>query len=144
MIGGTPYLVTIKTPSPNCSTCDPIRSVQVSVRNPNYGLTFAESSARMKPVILFPSSSGLVCGSQYAIITLRPPKKTGSTFEVRDINITGGSVVRVHNGDVGSNANMEIAGIGSAMILDSGFKVFHWTNPRPGGRHRPRNRRSTR
>jgi hypothetical protein len=128
-IDGTPFLVTVKTPSPSCSTCDPERSVQVTVRNPTYGLTFARVLGSSEWDVGTTSVSGLVYGSQYAIITLRPPKKTGSTFDVRDITVTGGSVVTVQNGDVGSNANMELDGVGSQMILDSGFKVFHFTNP---------------
>ena len=38
---GTPYLVSIQTPSPNCVNCEPNRSVQVTVRHPSYPLTFA-------------------------------------------------------------------------------------------------------
>ena len=54
--------------------------------------------------------AGLVYGRSYAIITLRPPKKLGATFDIKDITLDGGTIVTVDNGDVGSNANMEYDG----------------------------------
>lgn len=127
---GTPYLVSIATPSPSCSLCDPERSVQVTVRNPNYRLTFARALGADTWNVGTTSVSGLVYGSQYAVITLRPPKKLGSTFDVKDIVLNGtGTTVTVRNGDVGSNSNMELNGTGSAMILQPGFKVYHFDNP---------------
>lgn len=128
---GTPYLVSIKTPSPSCSTCDPARSVQVTVRNPSYPLSLARVFGQDAWNVGVTSVSGLVYGAQYAVITLRPPKALGATFDVRDITLNGtGTTVTVRNGDVGSNANMEINGSGAAMYLDPGFKVYHFTNPK--------------
>ena len=126
ILTGTPYEVTIKTPSPSCSSCDPLRSVQVTVRHPNYGLTFARvlGIRTWDPGIT--SVSGLVFGKSYTVITLRPPKVAGSTFIVKDIQINGGSVVNVDNGDVGSNANMEYAGSGSMLTVDSGYSMYYF------------------
>lgn len=123
---GTPYEVTIKTPSPSCSSCDPMRSVQVTVRHPNYGLTFARVLGSSEWDVGTTSVSGLVFGKSYAVITLRPPKKIGSTFDVKDVTIDGGSVVNVHNGDVGSNSNMNYSGTGSILTLDSGYSMFYF------------------
>ena len=128
---GTDYLASIKTPSPSCSTCDPDRSVQVTVRNPNYPLSFARVFGQDAWNVGVTSVSGLVYGAQYAVITLRPPKPLGSTFDVKDITLNGtGTTVTVRNGDVGTNANMEINGSGAHMYLDPGFKVHHFTNPK--------------
>lgn len=127
---GTPFLVSIKTPSPNCATCDPARAVQVTVRHPNYRLTFARVLGSDAWNLGITSVAGLHYGGQYAVMTLRPPKKLGSTFDVKDIVLNGtGTTVTVQNGDVGTNANMELNGTGSAMTLDPGFKVFHFDNP---------------
>jgi len=126
VLTGTPYEVTVKTPSPSCSSCDPMRSVQVTVRHPDYGLTFARVLGSDEWDLGITSVSGLVYGKSYTVITLRPPKVSGSTFIVKDIQINGGSVVNVQNGDVGSNANMEYAGTGSMLNLDSGFSMYYF------------------
>ena len=120
------YRVTIKTPSPTCSTCDPLRSVQVGVRRPDYGLTFARVLGSDEWDLGTTSVAGLTFGKSYAVITLRPPKKTGSTFDVKDITIDGGSIVDVDHGDVGSNANMNYSGTGSILQLDSGYRMFYF------------------
>lgn len=128
---GTPYVVTIKTPSPSCSACDPLRSVQVSVRHPNYGLTFARVLGSTEWDVGTTSVSGLVFGKSFTVITLRPPKKLGSTFDVKDITIDGGSHVNVRSGDVGSNSNMNYSGVNSMLTLDSGYNMFYYPAPAP-------------
>jgi hypothetical protein len=73
------------------------------------------------------SVAGLVFGKSYAIITLRPPKKLGSTFDVNDIVLSGSNtVLRVHSGDVGVNSNMKLSGAGAAVVLDPGYLVYHF------------------
>lgn len=127
---GTPYLVSIKTPSPSCATCDPNRAVQVTIRHPGYRLSFARLFGADAWNLGVTSVAGLEYGGQYAVMTLRPPKKLGATFDVKDIQLNGtGTTVTVRNGDVGTNANMELNGTGAAMILDPGFKVYHFDNP---------------
>jgi hypothetical protein len=125
-LNGTPYVVTVKTPSPSCSSCDPERSVQVTVRHPDYGLTFARVLGSSEWDLGTTSVSGLVYGKAYTIVTLRPPKKVGSTFDVKDITLDGGTVVDVDRGDVGSNANMNYAGTGSILLLDSGYSMYYF------------------
>lgn len=122
----TPYVVTIQTPSPSCSTCDPERSVQVTVERPDYGLTFARVLGSNEWDLGTTSVSGLVFGKSYTIITLRPPKPVGSTFDVKDITIDGGSLVDVERGDVGSNSNMNYSGTGSILLLDSGYSMYYF------------------
>ncbi len=123
---GTPYVVTIQTPSPSCSTCDDERSVQVTVERPDYGLTFARVLGSNEWDLGTTSVAGLVFGKSYTIITLRPPKPTGSTFDVKDITFDGGSVVDVQQGDVGSNSNMNYSGAGAQLILDSGYNMYYF------------------
>ena len=123
---GTPYVVTIQTPSPSCSTCDPERSVQVTVERPDYGLTFARVLGSNEWDLGTTSVAGLEFGKSFTIITLRPPKPVGSTFDVKDITIDGGSIVDVDRGDVGSNSNMNYSGSGSALLLDSGYTMYYF------------------
>ena len=129
-LGGTNYHVTIKAnPAPSCtgsSSCDPDRSVQVTVRNPNYGLTFARVLGSNQWDLSVTSVAGLTYGKSFTLVTLRPPKKVGSTFDVKDITIDGGSIVNVDAGDVGSNANMNYSGFGSILTLDSGYNMYYF------------------
>lgn len=131
-LAGTPYVVSIKTPSPTCSSCVPLRSVQVTVRHPNYGLTFARVLGSDEWDVGTTSVAGLDHGKSYAIMTLRPPKKLGSTFDVKDITLDGGTVVTVDRGDVGTNSNMNYSGSGSAMILDEPDYGMYYFDPLSG------------
>lgn len=134
-LAGSPYVVSIKTnPSPSCSpTCDPYRAVQVTVAHPNYGLTFARVLGSNEWDLGTTSVAGLGFGKSYTIITLRPPKKAGSTFIINDIDIDGGSVVTVKQGDVGTNSNMEYSGTGSLMVLDPGYNMYYYPGSPPSG-----------
>jgi Flp pilus assembly protein TadG len=128
---GTGYRVSIKTPSPTCVDCSPNRSVQVTVRNPNYSTTFARILGQTTWNVGSTSVAGLTFGKSYTIITLRPPRKLGSTFDVRDITLDGGTVVTVSRGDVGSNANMEYSGLGSLLVLNPDYDMFYFPGPAP-------------
>lgn len=118
--------ISIETPSPSCVTCDPVRSVQVTVHNPQFQLSFARVLGQSSWNVGITSVAGLTFGRAYAIQTLRPPKKNGATFLVNDIEIDGGSVVNVQHGDVGSNANMDYSGTGSVLNLDSGYGMYYF------------------
>lgn len=123
---GTRFLVSIKTPSPSCVTCDPNRSVQVTVRNPNYGLGFARLFGQTTWNVTSTSVAGLDHNKSYTIVTLRPPKKLGSTFDVKDITLDGGTVVTVSIGDVGSNSNMQYSGTGSLLVLNANYGMYYF------------------
>ena len=139
-IPGTAYRVSIKTPSPSCVDCNVDRSVQVTVRNPVYNLTFARLFGQSTWNVASTSVAGLTFSKSYAIQTLRPPKRTGSTFDVKDITLDGGTVVSVEMGDVGTNANMNYSGVNSLLTLDSGYDVWYFDpagqgwSPTPTGR----------
>lgn len=142
-IPGTAYLVSIKTPSPSCVDCDVDRSVQVTVRNPGYNLTFARLFGQSTWNVASTSVAGLTFSKSFAIQTLRPPKRIGSTFDVKDITLDGGTVVTVQTGDVGTNANMNYSGIGSLMVLDSGYDVWYFDPAGQGWAPTPTGRRLT-
>lgn len=130
VLPGTTYHVSIKAGqyagqlSPiACQTCDPARSVQVGLRNASYQLSFARVFGQSSWSVGVTSVAGLVWGRSYAIVTLRPRAAVGSTYDVRDIRIDGGSTVTVSTGDVATNSNMNYSGSGSSMILDPGFSM---------------------
>lgn len=110
-----------------CQSCDPARSVQVSVRNANYPLTFARVLGQTNFNVSVASVAGLAFAKSYAIETLKPPEVAGGGLPtVRDIEIAGGSIVNVQAGDVGTNANMVYSGSGSILNLDSGYGMFYF------------------
>jgi hypothetical protein len=124
---GTSYDVSIKTPSPTCVTCLPDRSIQVTVRNLQYPLSFARLFGQSSWTVAATSVAGLTYGKAFTIQTLRPPKKLGSTFDIKDITIDGtGTTVRVTTGDVGSNSNMEYSGTGASLVLDPEYNMFYY------------------
>ena len=112
-----------------CSECDPARSVQVGLRNANYGLTFARVFGQSSWNVGVTSVAGLVWSKSYAVVTLRPPAKLGSTYDVKDIKLDGGTHVTVSKGDVATNADMVFTGSGTSLTLDPGFGMYYadWT-----------------
>jgi Flp pilus assembly protein TadG len=127
VLPGTGYQVSIKTPSPSCVTCDEDRSVQVTVRNPAYALTFARLFGQSSWDVASTSVAGLTYNKSYTIVTLRPPKPVGSNFEIRDIDLKGtNTTVNVVTGDVGTNANMEYSGLNARLILDPAYDMWYY------------------
>jgi hypothetical protein len=112
-----------------CSECDPARSVQVGLRNANFGLTFSRVFAQSSWNVGVTSVAGLVWSKSYAVVTLRPPAKLGSTYDVKDIKLDGGTHVTVSNGDVATNADMVFTGSGTSLTVDPGFNMYYadWT-----------------
>ena len=112
-----------------CSECDPARSVQVGLRNASYGLTFSRVFAQSSWNVGVTSVAGLVWSKSYAVVTLRPPAKLGSTYDVKDIKLDGGTHVTVSNGDVATNADMVYTGINTWLQVDAGFGMYFadWT-----------------
>ena len=138
ILPGTTYHVSIKAgsyagqPSPiACQECDPARAVQVGLRNDSYGLTFARVLGQTKWSVGVTSVAGLTWSKSYTIVTLRPPSRLGSTYDVKDIKLDGGTHVTVSKGDVATNADMDFSGIGSSLTMDPGFNMYFadWTGP---------------
>ena len=133
ILPGTTFHVSIKAGTASgstaiqCQFCDPARSVQVGLRNASYQLSFARVLGQSSWNVGVVSVAGLAFGRSYAIQTLRPPKATGSTFDVNDIVLNGnGTIVNVKSGDVGSNANMTYSGSGAVMNIDSGYGMYYF------------------
>lgn len=145
---GTPYEVAIRTnPSPSCVDCDPYRAIQVTIRQPAFGLTFGRIFGQSDWIVSSTSVAGIVQSRQYGVVTLRPPRPRGNGTDAneKDIHVTGGSVVRVDNADIGTNSNLVIDGLNSAVILQNppapgpySYFVWHfdpyqyWTASPPG------------
>lgn len=147
---GTPYRVSVQTPSPSCVDCAPQRAMQVSIWRPDFGLTFGrifDSGWTVRST----SVAGMVIAPQYGLVTLRPSglRPSGSDANYDDLKVTGGSKVVVGNADIATNSNATCSGAssGSEIILEtaSGFDIHHfgagpyWTaspgeclNPPPG------------
>ena len=139
---GTPYLASIKTPSPTCVDCAdaPELAVQVTVRRP-VGMTFARILGQTSWNVGTTSVAAIVHARSYGIVTLRPPKPRTNNPAIdtneKNITLNGGSTVTVLQGDVATNTNLYVPN-NATMTLSPGFRVFHydayelWTPPPPG------------
>ncbi len=125
---GTPYVVSIRTPTPSFVDCTPIRCIQVSVRQPSFGLTFARIFGQQNWSVNTTSVAGIVQTRQYGLVTLRPPDPRGGTQNADDIVVKGGSKVVIGGADAATNTNLLCSGLaaGSELRLDPGFSLFHW------------------
>jgi hypothetical protein len=112
-----------------CAECDPARSVQVGLRNARYGLTFARLFNQSNWNVGVTSVAGLQWSKSYAVVTLRPPAKLGSGYDVKDVKLDGGTHVTVSNGDVATNADMVWTGTDSWLRVDTGYNIYYadWT-----------------
>jgi hypothetical protein len=137
LLPGTNYHVSIKAGayagqvSPiACSECDPARSVQVNLRNANYGLSFSRVFGQRTWSVGISSVAGLQWSKSYAVVTLRPPAKLGSSYDVKDVLLDGNDTqVFVSTGDVATNSNMDYNGLNAQLHLDAGFNMLFadWT-----------------
>lgn len=126
-LDGGRYNVSIITPSPTCVDCEPNRSVQVTVTEPEHPTGFARLFGQTTWSVGRTSVAGLSFGKSYTIVALRPPKPlSGSSTEVRDIRLDGGVQVNVFHGDVGTNANMDYASCSSLMHLEDGYRMYYY------------------
>lgn len=126
---GTPYEVAIRTPSPSAVDCDPNRCIQVTIRQPAFGLTFGRIFGQQSWIVSTTSVAGIVQAPQYGLVTLRPPDPRGGTTNQKDLFINA-SKVFVGMADVGTNTNVVCSGFasGAELRLDTalGFAVYHF------------------
>ena len=125
---GTEYEVSIQTPSPSHIECDPERCIQVRIRQPSFGLTFARIFGFEEWEVSSTSVAGILQTRQYGLVTLRPPDPRNGMRNRDDISISGGSKVAVGGADVATNTNVVCDGSasGSELRLEAGFRVYHW------------------
>jgi hypothetical protein len=144
-LSGTPYFVSVQTPSPSCVDCDSRRAVQVSIWQPSFGLTFGRIFGESSWTVRSTSVAGMVVAPQYGLVTLRPselrPNETDANAD--DLVVTGGSKVIVSNADIATNSNAMCSGFMSGSEIriedpsDLGFELHHygagaaWVDP-PG------------
>jgi hypothetical protein len=131
-LSGTPYMVSVQTPSPSCVDCDRRRAVQVSIWQPEFGLTFGRIFGGSTWTVRSTSVAGMVISPQYGIVTLRPsalrPNDTDANYD--DLVVTGGSKVVVGSADIATNSNAVCSGFasGSEIRVDTGagFDIHHY------------------
>lgn len=148
----TPYWVSIRTPSPSCIDCAdrPELAVQVTVRNPSFGLTFSRLLGQSQWNVGATSVAAIDHARAYGLVTLRPPRprnncsnptncdQNDNTIDVTS-NVNGTCNVTIVDGDIGTNSNMTVSN-NAKVCLDPGsdHRVFYydpyqkWTSPPPG------------
>jgi hypothetical protein len=131
-LSGTPYHVSVQTPSPSCVDCTARRAVQVSIWQPSFGLVFGPIFGIDEWTIRSTSVAGMVVAPQYGLVTLRPSelRPNGSDANVDDLAVTGGSKVVVGNADIATNSNAVCSGAasGSEIRLETaaGYDIHHF------------------
>ncbi len=97
------------------------------MKHPNYGLTFARILGQDE----WDPASTSVAGLRIRQVvrghdTQAAHHNGGPTYDVKDIDLAGGTIVTVHNGDVGTNANMEYeSGVASVMNIDADYGMYY-------------------
>lgn len=145
-VAGTPYYVSISAPALTCAElggCDPLRSVQVTVRQPDFGLVFARIFNQFRWNVVATSIAELGYSANYTLVTLRPPRPSRANdprcapdCDGNDDNITldGTTTKLVVDGDVGTNTNLKLTN-GAEMVVSASYSVYHydvylnWTPP---------------
>ncbi len=145
-IPNTPYYVSISAPGLTCLSggpCDRQRSVQVTVRRPDFGLVFALIFNQAKWNVVASSVAELGYSANYALVTLRPPKPSRANnplctpncdFNDDNIALSGTNTRLTVGGDVGTNTNVTLSAAAS-IVMDPSNAVYHydayvnWTPP---------------
>lgn len=126
-VKGTPFQVSIKTPSPSVIHVSASRAVQVTVRQADVPLNFAHLFGQHDWNVAEISVAGLDTSSQYAVITLRPPTAADRTGNEGDITINGtGSAVVALNGDIGMNTGAVLNGNTATVSVSDGYLVRYY------------------
>ena len=130
---GTPYVVSIETPSPSCVACDPRRSVQVTIQNPSYGLTFARLAGQTDWNVEATAVAGLHFAGKYAVQTLRPPHPLPNLTDQNreDISVDGSNTrISVPRGDIGTNTSA-FTNSGGLITVATGYRIDHFDDITP-------------
>jgi hypothetical protein len=131
---GTSYYVSISAPAMTCVNlggCDPLRSVQVSVRRPDFGLVFAKIFNQLEWNVVATSISELGWSPNYALVTLRPPDPRDPCPPNCDDNnednilLDGTTTTLTVSGDIGTNTNLTLKA-GATVVMDPAHSVYHY------------------
>jgi len=139
-LSGTPIRANITTPlaAGSCVSCDPNRSVQVTVDNAQFSLSFARVMGIDHWNVGVSSVAGLFFSPQYALITLRPPNGIDTGSALGDVSVNGsGSLLNIDNGDIGTNRSLTSSG---TVSLDTTYSIYHFDAPTPWGASPPEHR----
>jgi hypothetical protein len=148
-VAGTGYFVSVFAPAPSCLSggCDPIRSVQVTVRNPRHGMAFARLFGQAEWNLPVTSVAERNRGTNYSFVTLRPPKPSRRNDPLctpncdandEDILLDGTNTRLTVLGDMGTNTNMALRAGATVVLSEPGSFVDHydayqlWASPPPG------------
>jgi Flp pilus assembly protein TadG len=137
---GTPIRVNIKTPlaAGTCVSCDPNRSVQVTVDNAQFSLSFARVLGIDHWNVGVSSVAGLFFSPQYGLITLRPPNGTDTGNALGDVDVNGSlTILKITGGDIGTNRSLTSSG---SVTLDPTYAIYHFDAPTPWGASPPEHR----
>ena len=148
-VAGTEYYISIFAPAPTCVVlggCDAVRSVQVTVRTPRHGMTFARIFGQAEWNLPITSIAERNRGTNYSFVTLRPPKPRGSgggacaplcDINAEDIVLDGNDTILTVLGDMGTNTNMDLKAGATVVLSDPGSFVDRydayklWFGPPP-------------
>jgi Flp pilus assembly protein TadG len=134
-LSGTGFRFAILTPSRTCITCDPKRSVQVTVRNPQFNLSFSAVFGIRNWNVGSTSVAGLTFSAKYALVTLRPSDllRNGNDQNLKDINLSGTNTrVNITHGDIGTNTYL-VTNASSMLTLADGYFIDHVDAITPDG-----------
>jgi hypothetical protein len=130
---GTPYYVSIFAPAPSCASggCDSLRSVQVTVRTPKHGLSFARLFGQAEWNLPVTSVAERNRGTNYSFVTLRPPQPSRAhtacypdcDSNEDDIGLDGSGTTLTVRGDFGTNTNMVLTNGATVSLPDPGSVV---------------------
>jgi Flp pilus assembly protein TadG len=131
-LGTGQYHAWLTTPSPSCVSCDPRRSVQVTLGRPSFDVTFGRLFGQKTWNIAATSVSGTAPGIRYGLVVLRPqtPRRgcTTSTDILNDVEVKGdNTTLTIRNGDIGSNTSVysNSSTGGALVVLNTGFHIYH-------------------
>ena len=130
----TPSLV-VSISSPSKTTLDP-RSIQVTVGNPNFQLSFARLFGQNDWNVSQTSVAVIDYGGKYAIMTLQPPrpKPNGTDANLcKNLVVNGnGTVLNVVRGDIGTNTSATTT-LKGVITLADGYRLDHLDDLPSGG-----------
>lgn len=139
-VPNTDFYVSVRTPSTLCVTCDTDRALLVAINHRNVPAFFAQLFGRNSWTVREASVAALSFQTNYAVITLRPPKpqSNGSDQNKNDMDVNGtGTTLLVPTGDIGTNTNLVNSGL---VSLGAGYKVHYYDDTPawsglPAGKH---------
>jgi hypothetical protein len=144
-IAGTRYYVSLAAPATTCATapCDPSRSIQLTIRNPRYMVSFGRALGQKDWNAAATSIAELTPGTNYTFVALRPPKPSRANDprcspdcdnNENDILLDGTNTRLTVHGDMGTNTNLNL-NAGATLVVDPGSFLYRydaykgWTGP---------------